>query len=111
MPNQLTPGDYVMHPQFKGFVLRYVGPQMSKQLISPPDHDCEEEAELNESDDCWCGWYGEDEDDWEELPTGSALVRMVGDDQIHPVEYENLTPYTGPVCSCGQAGCGWHGVD
>ena len=45
-----------------------------------------------------------------EVPTGRALVCMVGDDHKHTINYEDLSPLDeGDFCGeCGSIGCG-HG--
>lgn len=63
------------------------------------------------------GWETEPDEDTEwtgmESRTGRVLVVMVGDDQRHSVDVDDLTPldreeYCG---ECGQIGCGHDGLD
>jgi hypothetical protein len=113
--SEFAPGDYCTHPQFCGVVLRYVGPETDKVLPEPPEHTCED-ANAYDADDPYgygcaiCIAWGSDEEDWETVETGRVYVRMVGDDQHHAVDQEDLTrleDQEDEICSCGQIGCRW----
>jgi hypothetical protein len=97
-------GDKVTHPDLCGAVLHVVGPELEDRVIEP-DWDTLVDDNGNPMDaDVW--WP--EPEDIETVETGRLLVRMVGDDRDHAVDPDDLTPYDGPVCSCGQVGCGWH---
>ncbi len=60
-------------------------------------------------------WQTEPDEDTEwsgiEIPTGMLEMHMIGDDRTFIVDPDDCEPIDGPVCSCGQIGCGWHGED
>lgn len=95
MANQedLKLGDTVKVKGFSGVACVYRGPQTEPGQSEWWDDDADEMV------------YDEYPDDVE---TGRALVRMVGDDHIHVVDFDDLTVIDEDVCSCGQLGCGWH---
>lgn len=41
----------------------------------------------------------------EEYNTEQLIIRMVGDNKEHVYYIDDLVPYDGHVCSCGQLGC------
>jgi hypothetical protein len=55
-------------------------------------------------------WLG-DCDEAYDIDTSMVEAIMVGDDIVHIVDVDELTVIEGPVCSCGQVGCGWHGEE
>lgn len=61
------------------------------------------------------GYDSEPDEDTEwtgyEVPTGRIVAHMIGDDRPFTFEPDELIRVDGPVCSCGQLGCGWHGEE
>lgn len=54
-------------------------------------------------------WVWDEEGDTR--PTGKIVAHMIGDDRRFTFEPDELIRVDGPVCSCGQLGCGWHGEE
>lgn len=69
--------------------------------------------EWRESIGYFCDELGDEyEVDEGELVDGPLVeAHMVGDDRTFIIDPDDCTPYTDPVCSCGQVGCGWHGQE
>lgn len=55
------------------------------------------------------GFWDDHED--ETKATGRIVAHMIGDDRRFTFEPDELIRVDGPVCSCGQLGCGWHGEE
>lgn len=98
----MNQGDYCTHAHHRGVILVYLGQEFEDYLPDPPEHDCDED------EGCWtCEAWGQDNEDWDQRPTGQVWVRMVGDDKKFLLDPEGLTLYEDHACSCGQVGCPW----
>lgn len=90
-----APGDYVVAPStwLRGVVCVFLGPETERRYLEIVDDDGKPTGDYDTSET-------------EDVETGRALVRMVGDDGRHPVDPTDLRPHHDDVCSCGQIGCG-----
>lgn len=100
-------GDHVTVNGWRGIVCWVLGPETEERVIEPDWDTLVDDAGNPMDADSW--WP--DESDIERVETGRLIVRMIGDDRDHIVDPDDLTAYDRPVCSCGQAGCGWHGEE
>ena len=82
---------------FKGIACTYQGPQ-TERVHGEFEDECYE---------CYgTGTNEELDEEPEDVPTGRAIVVMVGDDAKHVVDFEDLSPVDeDDVCTCGQLGC------
>lgn len=50
-------------------------------------------------------YYGDKVDEYPD--TSQVMLCAVGDDRIEIAHLDDVEPYHGDICSCGQIGCGW----
>jgi hypothetical protein len=94
------PDTYVRCDRFRGVACIVVKLDTEHKIIEP---DWDDMPDGFDADTWWPGF-----DDIEEVETGMVVIRMVGDDQDHIVDPDDLTPIDSDgICSCGQLGCGW----
>ena len=109
----LKVGHTVLVRGFKGIACTYQGPQ-TERVHGEFEDECYEcygtgtNEELDEecSECAGSGVVVRVDEEPEDVPTGRAIVVMVGDNHKHVVDYEDLSPVDeDDVCSCGQLGC------
>ena len=119
MRDAFTPGQTVLVRGFSGIACYYRGPETER---GPTEYEAEcyacdgtganddLDGALDDNNECLeCAGSGivlEHDEEPEDVPTGRAIVVMVGDDHKHVVDFEDLSPVDeDDVCTCGQLGC------